>query len=298
MKNFKLEGVYTALFSLYDENMNVLKNSVDSLIDYNIQKGIRGFYVGGGTGECTVLPNRTRKQMLETVKAHSGKFETIAHIGAGHFEDTMDLLEHANSVGVDAVSSLPPSLTAYYSADETFEYYKILAEKSNAPVLAYITPMLQCDIIAFVKKLMELENIIGIKLTIPDYHLFEQIKAIVGEKCNLMNGPDECMLAGLSMGADGAIGTTYNIMPKTACEIYDSFMKGDMKQALHKQNQLNRVIDFLLSYNHNFAYWKLPLKVLGIDVGYTVKPSKLPDSDEIENVLTKLLETQFAKEIE
>lgn len=99
-------------------------------------------------------------------------------------------------------------------------------------------------------------------------------------------------------GADGAIGTTYNIMPKTACEIYDSFMKGDMKQALHKQNQLNRVIDFLLRYNHNFAYWKLPLKVLGIDVGYTVKPSKLPDSDEIENVLTKLLETQFAKEIE
>ena len=298
MSNYKLKGIYTALFSLYDENLNVLKKSVNQLIDYNIGSGIKGFYVGGGTGECTVLPNKTRKQMLETVKEHDGDFEIIAHIGAGHFEDTMDLLEHANSVGVDAVSSLPPALTSYYSSDETYEYYKILSEKSKAPLLAYITPLLKCDIIGFVKKLMKLDNIIGIKLTIPDYHIFEQVKSLVGDDCNLLNGPDECMLAGLSMGADGAIGTTYNLMPKTACGIYNYFNNGDMKAALKCQNELNRVIDFLLQYSHNFAYWKLPLEVLDIDVGYTVFPSKILNSDEKKFVIDSMLKTQFKEETE
>lgn len=298
MTDYRLKGIYSAIFSLYDENMNVLADSVNKLIDFNLKGGVKGFYVGGGTGECTVLPNRTRMQMLEAVKSHSGDFEIVAHVGAGHFEDTLELLEHANSVGVDAVSSLPPSLTAYYSADETYEYYKLLAERSKAPVLAYITPLLGCDIIAFVKKLMSVDNIIGIKLTIPNYRLFEQIKVLVGEDCNLLNGPDECMLAGLSMGADGAIGTTYNLMPKTACEIYDAFAAGDMKKALKRQNELNRVIDFMLGYEHNFAYWKLPLKALGIDVGYTVKPSKLPSEEETEYVIREMMKTQFAKEAE
>ena len=68
MDNIKFEGIYSATFSLYDENMNVLKGSVRKLIEYNLKGGVNGFYVGGNTGECTVLPNKTRKQMLETVK--------------------------------------------------------------------------------------------------------------------------------------------------------------------------------------------------------------------------------------
>ncbi len=292
-----LKGIYSAIFSLYDENLNVLKDSVNKLIDYDIKGGVRGFYVGGGTGECVVLPNRTRMQMLETVKSKQDGFEIIAHVGAGHLEDTLELLEHANMVGVDAISSLPPSLTPYYSAEETLEYYKLLAKKSKAPLLAYITPVLNCDIMEFVKKLTKIDNICGIKLTIPNYHLFEQIKAATGEEFRLLNGPDECMLAGLAMGADGAIGSTYNIMPRTACGIYDNFVGKDVPAARKCQNKLNRVIELLLRYNHNFAYWKLPLTALGIDVGHTVAPSKIPDAAEAKSIIDELLKTEFANEI-
>ena len=295
MDNIKFKGIYSPIYSLYDKNMNVLKDSVEKLVRFNLKNGIKGFYVGGNTGECPVLPNQTRKQMLEAVKSVSGDFSIIAHIGAGHFDDTLDLLDHANSIGVDAVSSLPPSLGEYYASDEILEYYRILAKKSKSPVLAYVTSALNCDVLWFVKELMKIENVIGVKLTVHDYYLFNQVKTVNGGNINVLNGPDQSLLAGLAMGADGAIGTTYNFMPKTACAIYDCFQKGDMKKALEEQTKLNQVINILLPMN--IAFWKLPLIGLGIDVGYTVAPQKMPTKEETKEVLDKLMKTAYAENI-
>ncbi len=296
MNNIKFEGIYSATFSLYDKNMNVLKNSVEKLIKYNEQNGVKGFYVGGNTGECTVLPNKTRKQMLEMVKASvSDNAQIIAHIGAGHLEDTIDLIEHANSIGVDAVSSLPPSLTSYYSPNEIIEYYKHIASLSNSPVLAYVTPVLTCDVKWFAQELMKIENIIGIKLTVPNYFLFERIKRINDGNINILNGPDESMLSGLIMGADGAIGTSYNLMPQTACSIYNNFKNGNLTEALENQHKLNNVIEQLLG--NNLATWKVPLSLLDIDIGYTVAPAAMPSKEKIDEITEKLKKIGYLEEI-
>ena len=293
--NILFEGIYSATFSIYDKNMNVIKPSIEKLINYNLKNGIKGFYVGGNTGECTVLPNKTRMQMLETVKENAGDASVIAHIGAGHFDDTLELLEHANSVGVDAVSSLPPSLTSYYKPDEIIGYYKLLAQKSKSPLLAYMTPVLTCDPIWFAKEIMQIENIIGIKLTIPNYYTFEKMKLVNNGNINMLNGPDECMLAGLVMGADGAIGTTYNLLPKTACAIYDNFKSGNIKAAQENQHKLNRAIDILLG--NSLAVWKTPLTLLGADPGYTVAPRIMPTQEKIDEILKKLKDAGIAEEI-
>ena len=288
MNNILFEGIYSAIFSIYDKNMNVIKDSVRKLIDYNLQNGIRGFYVGGNTGECTVLPNKTRKQMLEVVK-ESAKEDTVimAHVGAGHLEDVEDLIHHANEVGVDAIASLPPSLTAYYRPNEIVDYYKHIASLTDKPVLAYATPVLTCDVIWYAKQIMEIENVIGIKMSIPNYYLFEQLKRIDNGNINLLNGPDESMLCGLSMGADGAVGTTYNLMPKVACAIYDSYKKGDMKEALRNQNMMNRNIDELVK--GNIARWKSALTMLDIDPGYTVAPACMPSDEDVKELVSKLV---------
>ena len=290
----KFEGIYSAIFSIYDENMKVKKESVKKLMDYNLSNGIRGFYVGGGTGKCIVLPNRVRKEMLETVKENTDKnVKIITHVGAGHFEDTMELVEHSNAVGVDAISSLPPALTAYYSAQETIEYYRILAEKSKSPVLAYVNPTLKCDIMWFAEEIMKIDNIIGMKLTIPDYFMFSNLRAKFGDKINLLNGPDETLMAGLSFGADGAIGLTYNIMPMYPTALYDCFQKKDWVGAMEIQNKMNRVIEALIG--GNMARWKVPMELMGIDMGYTVAPAHLPTKEEKDAIVKALADTDFGK---
>lgn len=287
MNNILFEGVYSATFSIYDKNMNVMKGSVQQLIDYNLKNGIKGFYVGGNTGECTVLPNKTRKQMLEAVKeASASDTKLIAHVGAGHLDDVEDLIAHAETVGVDAIASLPPSLTTYYKADEIVEYYKYIASLTKKPVLAYVTPVLNCDPVWYANEIMKVENIVGIKLSIPNYYLFEQLKRINDGNINILNGPDECMLSGLAMGADGAIGSTYNLLPDTACKIYDCFKEGNMTEALEHQKKMNRAIDVLVG--RNIARWKSALKRLDIDPGYTVFPAYQQTAEEEKELFAKL----------
>ena len=278
-----LKGVYSAIFSIYDEQLNVKKDAVKSIVDYHLNNGLKGFYVGGATGECVVLPAKTRKQMLEAViDANNNRGQIVAHIGAGHYDETLELLDHANNMNIDAVASLPPSLMGYYDAAEVVEYYKEIAKKSKHPVYVYINPFVASvvggNLLGFAKEMAGIDNVAGMKISIADYYSFGKVTATVGDKLNIMNGPDECMICGLSVGADGAIGTTYNIAPKVAVEIYEKFKAGDMAGALSAQRKMNKIIDVLI--DGNISVWKDALGLLGFDMGYTVFPTKLADKTE------------------
>ena len=84
MKNLtiQLKGVYSALFTIYDEQMNVKKNAVHKLMKYHQENGLQGFYVGGNSGEGMVLPVKTRMDMLEAVMEEKKDSTIISHIGA------------------------------------------------------------------------------------------------------------------------------------------------------------------------------------------------------------------------
>ena len=291
-------GIHSAIFSAYDENMNVKKETVARMVEEQIAAGVEGFYVGGNTGECTVLPAKTRKQMLETVVAvNKGRGKIMAHIGAGHFDEAMDLLEHANTQKIDAIASLPPSLCSYYGHQDTISYYKALAKASKYPVYAYVTPvtMQHSELYSFAKELSEVENIAGLKITIPDYFKFALVNQIDGGRLNNLNGPDEMLLCGLSVGADGGIGTTYNIVPKLPVKIYESFKKGDMKTALVYQNKLNSFIQVMLGFvrGRGMGYWKAALTLLGYDMGYTVFPSAPVTDADLQELKEKLTGIDF-----
>ena len=295
-------GIHSAIFSVYDEQMNVKKETVARMVEGQLADGVRGFYVGGNTGECTVLPAKTRKQMLETVvEVNDGRGKIMAHIGAGHFDEVMDLLEHANTQKIDAIASLPPSLCSYYNHKDTVAYYKALAKNSKFPVYAYVTPvtMQHSELYSFAKELSQIENIAGLKITIPDYFKFALVNQIDGGRLNTLNGPDEMMLSSLVVGADGAIGTTYNIIPKVAVKIFDSFQKGDLKTALEYQNKLNTFIQTMLSFvnGRGVGYWKAGLSLLGYDMGYTVFPATPVSEEDLQTLKEKLTAIRFFEEM-
>lgn len=278
----KFDGIYSALYSVYDKEMNVKKDTVHGLMKYQRDRGVKGFYVGGNTGECTILPNKTRMQMLDAVMEEKGDSKVIAHIGAGHFDDTVELVKHADECGVDAIASLPPSLTSYYKNDEVVEYYKKLASLTDKPVFAYITGVFKGDVVDFAEKLMTIENCAGLKLSIPDYFSFGKLRTFNSEM-NLLNGPDETLLAGLAMGANGAIGTSYNILPEVAVHLYECFQKGDMAEAFKAQKKLNHVIIFALG-GSGLQYWKAYMEVFGFDMGYTAFPAKPVTPEQMADI--------------
>lgn len=91
MKDKLFKGIYSAIFSVYDQNMKIKTETVEKIVNYQLKNGLKGFYVCGNTGECSVLPASTRMEMLESVvKANGGRGQIIAHIGATHFDDAKD----------------------------------------------------------------------------------------------------------------------------------------------------------------------------------------------------------------
>ena len=91
-------------------------------------------------------------------------------------------------------------------ADECIDYYEWMAKNSTHPVYAYVTNAVG-DPVALAERLAKIPNVEGIKLTICDYYAFSEITAATGDRLYILNGPDETMICGLSVGADGAIGT-------------------------------------------------------------------------------------------
>lgn len=274
MSNIRFTGVMPAIITPFDENQKLKEKAVPELMDWHFGNGASGFYICGAMGEGLPLPKETRMHMAEVaVDCAKGKGNIIDHIGAANINDTIELVKHATKTGVDALSSLPPSHFYGYDADEIYAYYKMISDNTDLPVVVYARGFAGVDIPALVTRLMEIPNVIGAKYTMPDYYLFRQLKELCGGDINMLNGPDETLLCGLIMGADGGIGGTYNIMSDWFCNIYKSYKDGDIKEAQQQQYKVNRVVKLMLKYGV-VRSGKAVLRLKGFDAGYPVLPQR------------------------
>ncbi len=274
MKNIKFQGIIPAIVSPLNEDGSVKEKSLRKLINWQLDAGCKGFYICGGTGEGTVMKPEARKEMAEiTVDEVKGRGSVISHIGAIDLRTAQDLARHASDAGVDAISSVPPFFYGY-GEREIIQYYQALSDSSDVPMLMYASPLSGTAIkTEMVEKMLGIRNMIGLKWTSYDYYEMRKIKELNGGDINVINGPDETLLCGLAMGADGGIGATYNPMPKVFVKIYESFMSGNIAEAQEAQFMANRVIKVLLRHGVLNGV-KDMLEMLGFEVGYCTYPMK------------------------
>ena len=114
MKDFsKYQGIIPAFYACYDAEGAISPKAVRELTQYFIDKGVKGLYVGGSSGECIYQSVEERKLVLENVMAVAkGKLTIIAHVACNNTADSRVLAAHAESLGVDAIASIPPSTSA------------------------------------------------------------------------------------------------------------------------------------------------------------------------------------------
>lgn len=123
-------------------------------------------------------------------------------------------------------------------------------------------------------------NFSGIKFTDTNFYLFQQLVDLSGGCLNAITGPDEMCAAGMIMGSDGAIGSTYNIMPRIFCGMYQAFQEGRVQDAMKAQINANRVISVLMSFGV-LAGIKAMLGWRGLPVGPPRSPNnRLTEEDE------------------
>ena len=281
----KFKGIFTALLTPFDENNKINEKALEALVKHNVAMGADGFYVCGSTAEAFLLTTDERKQVMDIVKATAPEKTLIAHIGSISEDEAQTLAAHANDLGYDAISSVAPFYYKF-SFGEIKDYYFRLAENSSIPMLVYHFPgnsgvnMGIGEISAF----LENDRFIGIKYTSNDFFTMEQCKARFPEKL-VYNGFDEMFLCGLSMGADGGIGSTYNFMADKFVKIKELFDSGNITEAQKLQQEANRIITVICSIGVMPAE-KEVLNQLGFDFG-TCRPPFSAPTDEQKQIIAK-----------
>ena len=274
MTNKRFSGIMPALLTPIREDGTFLRDAAERMIDYELKSPIKGFYINGATGEGPVLCERTRMDMTEVaVEKTRGRGWIIDHVGAPDSMSALRLAKHAARCGCDAISSVLPNFYFKYGTPEILDYYKRLADAAGLPVVVYANGLMTQNPVDFMREVMEIDGVIGVKYTIYDYFDMHRICELNGGDINVLNGPDEMLLCGLAMGADGGIGTTYNIMPDWFCSLYDAFRAGDLSRAQQLQFRINRVIEVLRRQPSIIAATKEVFRYRGIDVGPAAYPA-------------------------
>ena len=244
MKKFK--GIYPALITPFDKKGRINPEMVQKVVDTCLEKGVSGFYVGGSTGESYLLSADERRQMLESVvKAVDGRGDVIANIGVFATEQGIELAKHAESLGVSAISSVPPFYFPF-SMEEYVQYYNDLADSVNVPVIIYNIPAMSG--ITFktedIEKFFTNDKIIGMKHT--SYDLF-QLERVISEhpEKSIFCGHDELFLSASVIGVEAGIGSTFNFMAEKFVKIQKLVGKNCWKEAAAIQDEANKVIEAL-----------------------------------------------------
>ena len=121
-----------------------------------------------------------------------------------------------------------------------------------------------------VEEMIDNPKLVGVKHTSANLFDLERFKNL-SKPLVVYNGFDEMLIGGLSMGADGGIGSTYNFMGSLILDIYNAFNRGDIKSAQEYQTKANRIIDRMIPYGV-FAMEKAILTLQGIPMGNCRKP--------------------------
>ncbi len=278
MKN-KFTGILTALLTPFDKNGKINEKALEELIRFNIKQGVQGFYVCGSTGEAFLLTTEERKRVMEIVKSCAPEHTLIAHIGSIHEEEAHELGRYAKKLSYDAVSSVAPFYYKF-SFEEIKDYYYRTAEASGLPMLVYNFPAFS-GVNMGVKEMGAFlcdDKFIGIKHTSNDFFALEQCKTNYPDKI-VYNGFDEMFLSGLSMGADGGIGSTYNFMADKFVKIKELFEKDEIAEAYEIQKEANRIITVLAKIGVMQAE-KEVLNQLGFDFGVCRHPFREISQEE------------------
>ncbi len=286
-----LKGILPATITPFDSQGRFAPAVFEQLLARLYAAGVHGVYVCGTTGEGMLQSKEQRQAIVETAVASTPRGrQVVVHVGAASLDDARELTRHAAKAGAQAISSLPP-LSASFSFSQVRGYYASLAQASDLPLVVYFFPEI-CSSISTADQLEELcalPNVIGVKFT--DFDLFKLSQVVRPGRC-VFNGRDEVLAAGLLMGANGGIGTFYNLVPELFVRIYTEAEAGNWDQVRAVQHQVNTLIRLTLRFPL-FPAVKQILDWSGLDCGPCLPPRALLNDDERRSLRESLLAEGF-----
>jgi N-acetylneuraminate lyase len=271
----RIRGIVPALHTAFDEAGELDPGRQAALVERLIAQGVHGLFAGGSTGEFPLLSMAERERLVESViSAATGRVPVIAHAGAADTRTAVHLAAHAAAAGAAAVSCLPPF---YYPLrkEEILSHYRAVAEAAAPlPFYAYHIPELTGvpmtpELLAC---LLEIPRFAGLKWSDPDLFAMRQAVDALGSRGDVLSGKDELCFPALTMGAQGAIGSTYNFLAPLFVRLWDAFQAGDLAEASRCQTSASPILAVVIRWDGGLSSGKEATRWAGVDCGHPRPP--------------------------
>ena len=290
MKQPFFTGVCTALVTPFC-NGKINYDMLEILLDRQMEAGIEAVVLAGTTGESATLSDEEKLELFRYAKHYvEGQCKIIAGTGSNATAHAVKLSQAAEEAGADGLLIVTP----YYNKATPkglIAHYLAIASAVSIPVIAYNVPIRTgLDIpIPVYQALAQIPNIIGVKEASTDMAKVTKIRNACGPGFTIWSGTDELTVPVISLGGQGVISVTSNVLPEEMQAMAKAALDGDLDTAADLQGQLQPLMD-LIFCEVNPIPVKAALGLLGLDCG----PCRMPLTNLSAENLRKL-ETFFRR---
>ncbi len=239
------EGILPAIVTPMTGDGEFNEDAFRQVMEFNIEAGVHGFWVAGGTGESVLLSDKENMRIASVAADQSrGRVNNIMHVGAPTTERAARLAEHAARAGVEAICCVPPF---FYGRSEQAiaEHYRVVAAAADLPLFVYnlpqatgveITPALMGRIQDMVPQLK------GLKHSSP---ILTNVRTFAAMGLSCLVGNHQLMLPAMTIGATGCVDGPPVMAPECWVEIWKTYRSGDLAGAEAAQDRASRLWEAL-----------------------------------------------------
>jgi len=246
--------------------------TLDELVEFQLDGGIDGIVPVGTTGESPTLSHEEHKQVIErVVKSVRGQVPVVAGAGSNSTAEAIELTAFSKKVGADATLQVGP----YYNKpmqEGFYQHFKAIAEEVDLPMVLYNIPG-RCGAgmtPETIARLAEVENIVAIKEATGSLDQASEIAA----RCDItiISGDDSLTLPLASIGGKGVISVVANIVPADVKAMTDLILEGDLVSARQWHKKLFALCKSMLTLATN----PIPIKAAMAMLNMAPEELRLP----------------------
>ncbi|XP_072198910.1 N-acetylneuraminate lyase isoform X1 [Excalfactoria chinensis] len=289
----KLEGLVAATVTPMTPDGQINLQVIQQYVDYLVsEQNVKNIFVNGTTGEGLSLSIQERKRLAEEwMRQGKDKLDhVIIHVGALSLLESQELARHAAAIGASGIAVIAPSFFKPTNKDELLGFLqKVASEAPTVPFYYYHIPALT-GVKIRVEELLDgireqIPTFQGVKFSDTDLLDFAQcINKNEREQFVFLYGVDEQLLSALAIGANGAVGSTYNYLGRKTNLMLQAFAKPDLALARKYQFLLGEFLSSVIKLGFGVAQTKAVMTfVSGIPMG----PPRLPLLSASEEFIAK-----------
>ncbi|MDR1597617.1 MAG: 4-hydroxy-tetrahydrodipicolinate synthase [Holosporales bacterium] len=232
----KIAGSIVALVTpIHDDKVDL--PALQELVAWHSSEGTDGIVIVGSTGEGSLLSEEERIEVMSTAvaqnRALANPMQTIAGCGTISTKETINMVQHAEKCGVDAVMVVSPSYIRP-SQEGLRQHFGAVAQSVGIPVILYNHPGrtgVNVSNATLVRICNENANVVGIKDSNPDLSRIAELRAELPARVSLLSGDDSINIGFLAQGGEGMVSVTANLFPRLCKKFMQAWNGGDAGKA-------------------------------------------------------------------